>query len=131
MFWIFRKRKPLHSASFYLNCAAGILQARGKCEGRTYDDWGRVDAIGAMRIAVWGTTDWDRVKQSRKAELWKKYQEVKESLHKYVAEHEKFSGLPKSDPCMPTYLLMAWSDQATPHAVINTMRKAAKAAKTP
>lgn len=128
MFWIFRKRKPLKDAHFYLGVAAGVLQARGKCEGRSYDDWGRVDACGAMRIAVWGVASWDDLpknQQKNRHLYWDKYDEAKMLLYGYLAKNYpqvNWSG----DKSWMNTRLHKWSDTTPQHVVVEWMKRAAR-----
>lgn len=130
MFWN-RKPKKLKPAWFYLDAAAGILQAREKCEGATHDDWGRVDVAGAMRLAVWGVTNLDNLPRSKRGirySLWEKYDQVKALMHEYLhAHHPDYN----SDICnrnWQTTHLTKWSDTTTQDDVIEWMKRAAKEA---
>lgn len=132
MFWIFRRRNPLKPAHFYLDVAAGILQARSKCEGKSIDDWGRVDAVGAMRISVWGVAgseEMTRLSLRRNGPvLWEKYDDVKVLMHQYLANnHERHKGAGR-DKSFMNGDLWSWSDTTPQHVVVEWMKKAAREA---
>lgn len=129
MFWIFRKRKPMKPAHFYLDAAAGVLQARGKCEGKTYDDWGRVDVMGAIRIAVWGVVGWDDLPRKQRVNrhlYWDKYDETKMLLYRYLAENYPNVNW-SSDKSWMNTRLQKWSDTTSQHAAVEWMKRAANA----
>lgn len=129
MFRLFRRRRELKPAHFYLDCAAGILQARGKCEGRTHDDWGRVDAVGAMRLAVWGVLKWDDLPDKKnRAAFWAKYDEVKWLMYQYLGNNHP-SDLFRKDRSYMNANLQVWSDMTPQRTVVEWMRKAAWEAK--
>lgn len=129
MFWLFRRRKPLPNPAFVLECAAGVMRARHKCEGRSHDDWGRVDVIGAMRIAAFGKaqlTDQDLSKMDRKPDRWDIYTEARGMLMEYIiANHPSYRDH-VIDPTSSSSHLAAWSDRTPEHLVIEVLEKAAK-----
>ncbi len=130
MFWIFRKKKPLKPAWYYLDIASGILQVRGKAQGRTYDEHGRVDVMGAMRIAVWGALEWDQVRQSWRfdaAAHWQKYDEVKTLMHQYLhAHHPQYMIDPSCNRNRQASHLFQWSDSTDQDVLIDSMRGCAR-----
>lgn len=127
MRWWFRRR--LLSAHTYLDAAAGILQNRGKCEGRSIDDWGRVDAIGAIRCAVWGAPDWDvmmRLNGRRSGPVvWEKYDETKMLLFQYIIDNVPEYAERGRDKSWLNSTLQKWSDETPQEKVVATMRQAA------
>lgn len=132
MFWIFRRRPPLPTPAFVLECAAGVMRARHKCVGKSCDDWGRVDAIGALRIGAFGKArlgDKELSKIDRKPDRWDLYTEARSILLAYlIANNPSFLGMAVESTAVSSKIA-EWSDRTPEHIVIETLEKAAKEAR--
>lgn len=92
-----------------LEKAAEVLDARGWCQGHYQDDQGQLCAVGAIRVATWGTARWD-------------HSNAVEYLASRMAQEAMSAHLGVED------IAVGWNDRPgrTKDEVIDTFKHAAK-----